>query len=52
MLTLNPWTTGTRWLNPQFFAAQIQIQIPNNFRVALKQIAMTEIIKGGDPEKK
>ena len=26
--TTRSWTTETRWLNPKFFATQIQIQIP------------------------
>ena len=26
-----PRTTDTRWLNPQFFATQIQIPIPNKY---------------------
>ena len=25
------WTTDTQWLNPYFFATQIQIPIPNKY---------------------
>ena len=25
------WTTDTRWLNPKFFAVQIQVTIPNKY---------------------
>jgi len=31
LYSTEPWTTDTRWLNPQFFAAQIQIPIPNKY---------------------
>ena len=31
MLRLRPRTTDTQWLNPNFFAAQIQIPIPNRY---------------------
>jgi hypothetical protein len=30
-LCMIPRTTDTQWLNPQFFAAQIRIPIPNKY---------------------
>ena len=31
IIQLLSWTTDTRWLNPKFFAAQIQIPIQNKY---------------------
>ena len=35
-LCMIPRTTDTRWLNPQFFAAQIQISIPKKLAICPK----------------
>ena len=41
-----PRTTDSRWLNPQFFAAQIQIPIPNKYLgFGYKDLVFVKIMK-------